>query len=202
MAMYPSYVTVLQQKEFMRIPAADTADDVVMTRNIASSSRAVDNAMNRQFGKVAAPTALTYTAEFDYERGVWLVNIDDLHSAADLAVTVDGVAVTDYALEPANAVALHGRPFECIRINMDSSVQPTGAADEIEATSPNWGWASVPTSVEDAVLLQTSRFGVRRDSPFGIAGSPDNGNELRLLARLDADVAVMLRGLQRERRAA
>ena len=37
----------------------------------------------------------------------------------------------------------------------------------------------------------------RKGSPYGIAGSPDLGSELRLLAKLDADVAVLLRSFVR-----
>ena len=52
----------------------------------------------------------------------------------------------------------------------------------------------VPSSVKLAVLLQASRWVKRREAPFGIAGSPEMGNELRLLAKLDPDVMVLLAG--------
>ena len=41
---------------------------------------------------------------------------------------------------------------------------------------------------------EASRWFARRNSPYGIAGSPEMGSELRLLAKLDPDVAVMLAG--------
>ena len=53
-----------------------------------------------------------------------------------------------------------------------------------------WGWAAVPSTIKQATLLQASRLLARRDAPFGIAGSPDVGSEIRLLARVDPDVAV------------
>jgi hypothetical protein len=40
--------------------------------------------------------------------------------------------------------------------------------------------------------MQASRIFSRRQSPFGIAGSPDLGT-VRLSARLDADVEALLR---------
>jgi hypothetical protein len=46
--------------------------------------------------------------------------------------------------------------------------------------------------VEQATLLQASRFHARRFSPYGVAGSPELGSELRLLAKLDADVELAL----------
>ena len=63
------------------------------------------------------------------------------------------------------------------------------------AVTAKWGYAAVvPDAVKLACLLQASRWFARRNSPYGIAGSPEMGSELRLLAKLDADVAVMLAG--------
>jgi len=50
-----------------------------------------------------------------------------------------------------------------------------------------------------ATVLQANRLLKRRHAPFGVAGSPELGSELRLLARVDPDVAVSLRGLGRMR---
>ena len=50
---------------------------------------------------------------------------------------------------------------------------------------------------QEATLLQASRLAARRDSPFGVAGSPDAGSEMRLLARVDPDVAVALEPYRR-----
>jgi hypothetical protein len=199
MAWRPDYVTLEQQKAYQRLTT--TTDDAVIPGWITTASRAVDDATGRQFGSVDEATTRVYTAEPDYERGVWVVVVDDIHDSADLEITVDGTALTadQYVLEPVNAVA-DGRVYERVRIKRDSSVQPTGADDEIEVTTPNFGWAAVPTGVAEAVKLQTSRFGMRRDAPHGIAGSPDAGSELRFLSTLDADVRVMIRGFVRPRR--
>jgi hypothetical protein len=43
-----------------------------------------------------------------------------------------------------------------------------------------------------ATLIQAARLFTRRQSPFGIAGSPDLGT-VRLSAKLDADVETLLR---------
>lgn len=55
----------------------------------------------------------------------------------------------------------------------------------------------MPAVVSSACLIQAARFFVRRDSSYGIAGSPELGNELRLLARLDPDVALLLTSVKR-----
>ncbi|NIL59971.1 phage gp6-like head-tail connector protein, partial [Salinispora arenicola] len=63
---------------------------------------------------------------------------------------------------------------------------------ELTITAP-WGWPAIPTAVVLATQLQASRLLTRRDSPYGVAGSPQDGSEMRLLARVDPDVEVVLR---------
>lgn len=55
-----------------------------------------------------------------------------------------------------------------------------------------WGWSAVPYEVQSACLIQSSRIFVRRQSPFGIAGTPELGT-VRLTSRLDPDVEALLR---------
>lgn len=52
---------------------------------------------------------------------------------------------------------------------------------------------TIPDSIVMACLLQAGRFYKRRDALFGIAGSPEMGNEMRLLAKLDPDVALLVK---------
>lgn len=184
MAWAPAYVTADELKAFVRID--DATDDTQVALAIDAASRAVDRHTRRQFGKADAPTARRYTAYWESAR--WVVAIDDLMTTAGLAVTVPAGVVTGYDLEPINAAA-DGRPWT--RLVIASTVAPTGAANEVTVTG-TWGWTAVPPAVKAATLLQASRFLARRESPYGIAGSPDQGSELRLLAKLDPDVAVML----------
>ena len=55
-------------------------------------------------------------------------------------------------------------------------------------------FSPVPSSVKLATELQASRWAKRRDAPFGVAGSPELGSELRILAKLDPDVQILLGG--------
>jgi hypothetical protein len=197
MAWAPDYVTLNAQKTYMRIPLADTVDDADIAIAITAASRAIDDHCNRQFGKVVAAETRMYTARPDYERGVWVVDIDDLDDVTGLAVLVGGSAVTSYTLEPVNGV-LKGKVWTRLVISADSSVQPAGAVTEVAVTG-KWGWTATPVPIGQAGRLQASRFFSRRQSPYGIAGSPDQGSELRLLARVDPDVGVSLRGWRRER---
>ena len=194
MAWQPDYITSAQMKSFTRIN--DDIDDVQIAAAITASSRAIDRATNRQFGLVASAEQRFYSGRWDRQRCRWIVEFDDLMTTTGFAaITVDSEGVTvgtidDYVMEPRNAAA-KSRPWTQMVIRPNSAFKPTGKTDEVALTA-RWGWTTVPVPVEQAAYLQSSRFLSRRDSPYGIAGSPDQGSELRLLARVDPDVDVSL----------
>lgn len=193
MAWAPDYATVAELRSFLRIP--DTADDAELALAVTAASRAVDNHCHRQFGKVAAPEPRRYTACWDRRRRRWLVDVDDVQDLAGLSVVVDAGTVDVYTLEPVNA-ALVGKPYEGLVVEPEAAVKPTTEEYGVTVTA-TWGWSAVPVPVEQATLLQASRLHARRFSPYGVAGSPEAGSELRLLAKVDPDVAVSLTGLVR-----
>lgn len=197
----PDYVTLDEAKANLRIPPADTADDADLQLHITAASRNIDRFAGRQFGKVESSVARYYTACWDREARRWYVDVDDLHDAAGLAVAYDdagdgtySLEVTGAVLEPRNAAA-DGEPWTRLRLTADTRLSTT--PDAIRVTSAGWGWAEVPKPVRDGVHLQVNRFFVRRNSPYGVAGSPELGNEMRLLNKLDPDVEVMVRPFQR-----
>lgn len=193
MAWKPDYATSAELKHYARIPdgdGEDTVDDPELGLALTAASRAIDKACNRQFGKVDASTTRTYTARWRDAWSRYGVEVDDIYDNDVVTLTSDGTAVTDFNLEPRNSET-DGRPYTELVFGTSISVSTT--RNLIAVTSTRFGWASVPAAIKNATLLQASRFVKRRDSPFGIAGSPDMGNELRLLARLDPDVAVMVR---------
>jgi hypothetical protein len=188
MAWAPDYASTAELREYAT-RSTETVDDVQIALAVTAASRAVDRATNRQFGLVAAEERL-YTPWYDRRRRRWVVTIDDLMSVVGLVVEVGGVATTDFTLEPRNAAAL-GRPWTRLVFDLGGAVTPTGAEYEAAITAP-WGWTTVPDPVKLGTLLQGSRFFSRKDSPYGVAGSPELGSELRLLAKVDPDVAVIL----------
>lgn len=197
MAWKPDYLTVEEYKAYPRVD--DDVDDDELASAITAASRAIDVHCNRQFGQVA-PEARVYKAWYNVDRCRWAVSIDDLQTTVGLVVTVSGVTVTDYTLEPRNAVA-DGKAWTSLVLGRNAEAQPSWADEcEVAAIGP-WGWSAFPGAVVQAAKLQTSRLAARRDSPFGVAGSPQTGSELRLLARLDPDVKVVLGGLRRPRKA-
>lgn len=181
----PAYATVDQLKAYVGIPADDAVDDTELSGKIVAASRSIDQHTRRQFGQVDELEVRTYTASV--RAGGALVVIDDLQDTAGMVVTVDGTAATPDRLWPANAV-LKGEAFT----RMWLPAATTCAPDAVEITAM-WGWETVPPTILEATLLQASRLFKRRDAPFGVAGSPDMGSEIRLLAKVDPDVAVMLR---------
>src|SRR6185369_9026122 len=144
----------------------------------------VDRACGRQFGKVAAPEARVYQPYWDAFLCAWVAEIDDL--ATVTGSLLDGVVLATTALYPRNAVA-KGKVWT--RLVVDT-------CDEVTITA-SWGWPAFPVPVLQATALQASRLLARRDSPFGVAGSPQVGSELRLLARLDPDLITTVADLVR-----
>lgn len=187
MSWAPDYTTTARLKSYLRID--DAADDVLLGAWITAASRNVDEHCKRQFGLVDAPEERTYWGEYDRECRRWVYHLDDLPALDDFTVvTATGTAVTGWTLEPGNAVQ-RGRPYE--RLVADVCGPLTMAAP--------WGWATVPPSIEVGLWLMAARLASRRDSPFGIAGSPSEGSEIRLLAKLDPDMITVLKPYRRFR---
>lgn len=194
MTWAPDYLEVEELANYLSI--TDDADDDELAVAIGGASRSIDAHCNRQFGKVDAPEERRYPV---YRRGGrWVADIDDLMSTTGLAIASTSGAVTGHELEPFNA-AQRGRPWTRLVLTRDATNQPTDGDPWLDITAP-WGWSAFPSGVTLACRLQASRFHKRRVSPFGVAGSPGEGSEIRLLARLDPDVAVSLRAFRRPRK--
>lgn len=186
MTWAPDYVTSAELKSFMRI--SDSDDDALIALWITDASRAVDKHCGRQFGQCASVEAREYTPQYDTYRRSYTVEIDDLMTTSGLIVLdEDTTEVTDYTFQPVNA-SQKGRPYERMWVETSSTLTITA----------RWGWTAVPAAVKVATLIQASRFAARRDSPYGVAGSPSDGSELRLLAALDPDVKTSLSAFRRD----
>lgn len=190
----PDYLTAEKAADFIRLSATPSVPDAEeLATWCTAASRAIDKRCNRQFGKVDAPVARTYRRPAVYSAALdlWLVEIDDVQDITGM--TVNGVPVADSGavLLPDDAPE-KGRPYERLGFTDYPSMPLVSAA--------RWGWTAFPAGVVGASKLQVSRWAARRDSPYGVAGSPSTGSELRLLARLDPDVSTTLAGLARRRR--
>jgi hypothetical protein len=186
----PDYCTSEQLNHFVRSTDADIILDnqVEVALAITGASRAIDLACNRQFGQDETPTTRFYQSKV-VSPLMRRVKIDDLMDTAGLTVVTNDDTASDveYTLVPINAAAKN-KPYTELRL---TSHVPTVRFEDVRVTA-RFGWTAVPGAVQMACLLQASRFLSRREAPFGIAGSPEQGSEMRLLARVDPDVAVML----------
>jgi hypothetical protein len=209
----PPYATLAQMRDWLRIrDAADVEDDDLITLALSASSRAVDKATGRQFGKADSPQTRTYPLRWSRTEGAHVADIDDLMDLTGLTFsTDDGTTTLDtdhYKLRPRNAIA-DGMVYTYVVVT--SSIRGCACGfgpgagfgfgsgfgfgpwcrRELTMTGLP-GWNTFPDPVVEATLLQTSRLSVRRDSPYGVAGSPSDGSELRLLERLDPDIAPII----------
>jgi hypothetical protein len=194
--LHPDNVDIDEVRAYVRITdPTDNVDDSVLSLAISAASRLIDNATDRQYGLGGDAFARYYTPCYSPTLGRYEAEIDDLMSSTGLVVKTDleydGVyetTITDYVLHPRNAPSDY-KPWT--KLVFGQGVTTSYREGSLEVTAV-WGWTAVPEAIKTATLIQASRFYKRRDAPFGVAGSPAMGNELRLLAKLDPDVEMLL----------
>ena len=192
MALTNAYCTLAELKASLAI--TDTVDDTPLEAAITATSRMIDDYTGRFFyrnGTTESPVARYYTP-----LDPWTMNMDDNYTITEVATddnfnqTWDTVwSTSDYMLEPVNNPQ-RGWPVNRM-LAIGRYVFPYYLPQSVRITGI-WGWASTPAEVNMATLIQAARLFTRRQSPFGIAGSPDLGT-VRLSAKLDADVETLLR---------
>ena len=190
MSWAPDYCTSDELLHFARVNDIDlkTEDATEVALAITGAARAIDLHCNRQFGIDEEPTTRLYRSTTVSAR-VRRVKVDDIMNASPVTVVTadDAERPITFTLTPVNNL-VKGKPYTMLRL---PSHIPTVDFEDVKVTT-TFGWLAVPEPVKLANLLQGSRFLARREAPFGIAGSPDQGSEMRLLARVDPDVGVSL----------
>lgn len=195
MTWAPDYITAAELKSYLRI--TDTADDALVDLWVTTVSRNVDDYCGRQFGQVASAEDRYYPTFYDRPEGAWFAELDDLDDTTGLTLAdEDGTAVTaatsttdGYTLLPRNA-PVKGYPYTQVKL--------TGWSGGELTAHGLWGWSAVPSAVKTGMFLQAARLAARRDSPFGISGSPQMQGEIRLLAQLDVDFRTSLKPFKRD----
>ena len=192
MALTNAYCTLSDLKTSLAID--DIQDDTSLEAAIMAASRMVDDYTGRFFykdGTTAAPVTRYYTAQ-DF----FTTNIDDAYYISEIATddnfdqTYSTVfATSDYMVEPVNNPR-RGWPWTRL-LAIGAYIFPYNLPQSVRVKAV-WGWTAIPNEVQMATKIQASRLFVRRQSPFGIAGSPEIGT-VRLGSRLDPDVEVLLR---------
>jgi hypothetical protein len=192
-----SYASLAELKAVMGI--SDTSEDAALQLALDAATELIDEHCNRTFQVPSDVSTRYYTAT-----STTRVEIDDVYTTTGLVVSSYNVAVPaavpyvsgGYELGPRNALA-HGKPYTFLTY---TSIWPLAypgyfsVRDMAIAVTARFGFAAaVPVVIEQACILQANRIFARRGSPYGVAGGVDTGSEVRLLARVDPDVAVLLR---------
>ena len=197
MAITNGYATLAQVKAAMRI--SDNVDDTLIETAIESASRQIDGHCERRFYSTA--TTRIYTPNDSY-----VCEIDDLVSLTTLKTSsdVDGSfdttwTSTDYQLEPLNRIA-GGMDVSYTQIRaVGDYLFPTSGGEATVQVVGTFGWASVPSDIEQACIILSQRQYKRYDSPLGVAGVGDIG--IIRVSRIDPDVASILAPYRRLRMA-
>ena len=192
MAIVNGYVTRTEVKNALGLgTAALTPDDTEIDQVITAVSRAIDDYTGRFFYSVAG-TALYTATDYLY------VGIDDFSAITSVKTDEnnDGTAEvtltpnTDYRLVTNQTVP--GWPYTAVQItSFGSHTLPVLVTEGVQIIGTR-GWSAIPAPIEAATLVQSTRLHARRNTPLGVAGSPEGGI-VRLLSRLDPDVELMLR---------
>jgi hypothetical protein len=191
-ALTNCYCTLSDLKTSLAIE--DIQDDTGLEAAILTASRMIDDYTGRFFyrdGTTAAPVTRYYTPDSWY-----ITNLDDFVSLNQIALDDDFdqtyttiLATSDYLIDPVNN-ARRGWPYTRITA-IDRYIFPYAYPQSVRVQAV-WGWPSIPAEIAMATKIQASRLFIRRQSPFGIAGTPELGT-VRLSSRLDPDVEALIR---------
>lgn len=208
-----AFATLNDLRGYLRLPipssepVTPTPEDNLLALALDAASTSIARACGRTFEPAGElPTARTFTARrrdpawgdsFDLEHNI---EIDDTFTpSVDVVVKYgstrgiyDTTATESVLLTPRDA-ARFGKPFT--KLTLFGGYLPR-YADGVEVTAL-WGWPEIPGTIKMATLLQASRLVKRRDAPFGVTGSAEMGTQIRLLAKLDPDVELMIADFRR-----
>jgi hypothetical protein len=189
-----AYVSLADVKTALRIPSADTTDDLMLTSAINAASRQIDGACDRVFFSESG--SRVYVPESSI-----LVKTDDILTVTKLETSSgDGFTVeipaADFQLEPLNN-RVGGQAFPANRIRATGAflfpVFSQRSVNLDEATvrvTGTFGFTPVPNAVKQAALLLSIRIFKRLDSPLAVAGFGDMG--VVRVGRTDPDVMALL----------
>jgi hypothetical protein len=180
-----------------------TTHDVDVDAAISAASRAVDGFCGRRFWQDPAVTTRLYTPHGG--EGTSLP-VDDISTLTGLVIatdengdgtwsrtswTVNGyTAQYGFVVEPPNALA-DGWPVTRLYAVMGWWPHLTNA---VKVTA-RFGWPSIPADVRSACQILATRFYKRKDTPFGLYGSPEVG--VVTLPKVDPDVSAILNRYRR-----
>jgi hypothetical protein len=185
MAITNGYATLTDVKNALRI--TDALDDSLLETAIESASRMIDGYTARTFynggtavRNFAATDALTCIIDD-------AISVTKVETTDEIGDSYTEWAATDYQLEPLNSRSdgLY-MPYTGLRA-VNEYLFPVLDQQALVKVTAVWGWASIPTAIKQATIIQASRLFKRLDSPLGVAGFGDMG-AIRVGRYLDPDV--------------
>ena len=199
MAIENGYATQSGMKTLLGITKA--AHDADIQRAVETASRWIDRYCGRRFYQDGSVTARTYSPT----DSTWL-DVHDVSTATGLLVATDvdldgtfeqSWTADDYsgsygfALSPSGSAA-DGEPWT--RLEALNASWPT-VRRGVKVTA-KFGWAAVPTEVEQACLGLAVRLYKRKDAPFGVLEFPGSG-AVGPVPRTDPDLLNSIGHLRR-----
>ena len=193
-----AYATLPELRDWVGITVVgDTADDAKLTLALDVATALIDNYTDRYFDEDGSVVAREYVAGDDQVLDV----PTGISTAVGLVVSTDDNddgtfettwAASDYRLEPINA-ADDGTPWTRL-VAVGSRRFPTATSRKYPGVriTAKGGWSAVPAPVKQACLIQAAFIWGRKDARFGVAGSPELGNEMRVETALDRTAQVLL----------
>lgn len=192
MALGDPYASVAEIKAQTDIK--DAVDDAYIATVASAISRQIEAHCGRQFNDAGTATARIFRPQS------WnLVRVDEFHTTTGLIVKIDtgndgtyATTLTDYNLHPLNGVVagVPGWPFDEVEVFGGRTLPCHTDRPGVQVTA-RWGWASVPTDVKQAALIQAAKIFGRRYSHNGLVGSGDFVFRVSTL-QLDPDVQALL----------
>ena len=200
--MSHAYRSVSELKAWIGLSGSGQDTNLGYALNAATA--AIDAYAGRQFDIDGAVVTRLYDCEYmDY------AEVDDIATSTGLIVktlNADGsvnetlTLNTDYYLAPYNADKVEPvMPFTKIIMAIEKSgkVLPTEHRQGLSITA-KFGFSAVPDAIEQATLIQASRYFQRKNSPMGFSGNPETGQPaVVFLSELDPDVKNLVKAFKK-----
>ena len=196
--MSHAYRSVSELKGWLGL--SGSGQDTNLGYALDAATAAIDSYAGRQFDIDGAVVTRLYDCEYmDY------AEVDDIATSTGLIVktlNADGsvnetlTLNTDYYLAPYNADKVEPvMPFTKIIMAIEKSgkVLRTEHRQGLSITA-KFGFSAVPDAIEQATLIQASRYFQRKNSPMGFSGNPETGQPaVVFLSELDPDVKNLVK---------
>lgn len=189
MALGDTYIDLADLKGYLKIALTKIELDDALLDALQSSSQEIERQTNRQFNMTDTASARKYAPNRRGDK----VLVDDFYTTVGLVVEYDSTGNgdwveltldTDYELKPTNGIqdGQPGWPFCEIVIYQPIPVFRVNRRDNRASVrvTAKWGWAAVPKPVRQACLIIAAETFQLKDAPFGVAGSDQFGNVLRV----------------------